>query len=381
MCDRPGTTLLGSARKFGDFVQLAHDGIQETASAFWFNAPVNLSNGMRTQFTVEMERWASAGAVSSHMDEGMAFVLLSAAEWEDKMDTAIGFTDEGGWMAPEEGTRGLGYAGMSHSVAVELDNSKTQWQLEREENGATWKTTYDDVDNHHVSVHARGESANSAYELMPSHGVSTPDEWGLVWPPKGKTSASGWVGRGPVTFTLDFRADNLTVTQDFEQPKAWPLRIVDAFGPDPIDGRVMVGFTSSTGKWTTAVRLLSWNLTDSGTDAVCFDGFGGPRCGVDVASAEQRGCPDASDECSCGAAEWCCGLCDGSCVLQDGSAGAPDTCAWECRLRNTGAGHAVGVFLMAVFGMAFVAALCQTSHKLIFSKYFCKDSDRVNTND
>lgn len=216
-------SLVGSTTTTGAVARLTDGGFFE-AGALWDHKTVDSSQDWRTTFRLQMT--PNAGRA-----DGVAFVVQEAGL------AALG--GEGG---------GMGYAGLSPSVAVEFDIYRN----------------YFDPDNNHVAITTSGVVEEPA-------GVGGPG-----------IDLAGDSFRAWITYDAKAHHMKVYVSQGDVQSTV-PAVEADINVPDTFPDRLMfVGFTAATGSETAVQDLQSWSF--SGWPAQSL--FGGSP--IDVLSADPK---------------------------------------------------------------------------------------------
>ncbi len=203
-----GLTLVGDADVFEDQLRLTRQG-QGGAGAAWFTASQSrLDKGFTTQFSFMIQNGSA---------DGFAFVIQNAAP------DAIGGTGSG-----------MGYAGISSSVAIEFDTFGFS----------------DEFATPHISVQSRGLESNE-----------TPDEFSLghIVPPFSFNDG------GMHDVMIQYTPGILYIWLDGDPWLFVPLDLQSVLGSDNILGEggcAWVGFTGGAGAATADQIIQHWSFDD-----------------------------------------------------------------------------------------------------------------------
>jgi len=167
--------------------------------------------------------------------DGMAFVIQSSSP------TALG--EAGG---------GIGYDGLSASVAIEFDTYMN--------------SAYGDLDDNHISVHTRGVLPNSCYEQY---------SLGQLWNVTPALKSSD-ILTATITYTSESINENglLQVFYEDMKPLSIELNLASLLKLD--NGMVWLGFTSATGGGVETATLYNWSFRDFTPATACIQYFDCP---------------------------------------------------------------------------------------------------------
>jgi hypothetical protein len=224
--------LFGSASVASNgTIDVLPSGVANTAGAAWRAAPLAWQ-GFRSTFTALIT--ADKGSGKAGVGEGFALVLSATP--------GVGLT--GG---------NLGYVGLGPSVAIEFDTFQ--------------EVVFDDPAGPQISVHTRGNQANSASETA-SIAASTPATLvmeGLIELEALSIGVEYDPGTGPTGWLRVFAADEVAMAFGMDGFPQTPLveaqvdnsLLLSAVGT----GHVYIGFTSASGATTTAlVAISNWTI-------------------------------------------------------------------------------------------------------------------------
>ena len=211
--------LNGNAAIVGSTLRLVRASGDQRGSAYHISRQhLSLSGGWTTTFQFRITNLGGAGA------DGFAFII------QDSSPSALGAA--GG---------GIGYAGISRSLAVEFD---------------TWNNGSDDNNSsNHVAVHTRWQDPNSETATARLGFANVPFnlEDGQV-----HTATIAYNGSGQLSISLD-GVPTLTVNFDHNDY----LQILDS------SGFAWVGFTAATGGAWEDIDILNWSFTPVPEPASC----------------------------------------------------------------------------------------------------------------
>ena len=201
-----GLNLVGTAAPVENTLQL--NPLNGGLGAAWFGTRMPVVDGFTTDFDFRITPpFQSDGA------DGLAFVI------QDQAPDAIG-----------EGGGGIGYQGITHSLAVEFD---------------TWQNDGNEPAENHVAVHSRGPDPNSVFL-----------EGQLAQPVPVAAFEDGKLHHARVVYVpgrLDvFLDDTTTPILSVAPPARSPLEING--------GPAFVGFTAATGLFVEDQRIESWRF-------------------------------------------------------------------------------------------------------------------------
>ncbi len=212
-----GLKLNGNSTRSEDRLQLTDTGQNRRGSAF-FTTPIELDYGdsFRTQFSFTM-----SGGQGTAGADGLALVLHRSAAGSD----ALG-----------ESGDGMGYSGISESIAIEFDTYEGS----------------NDINSNHIAISLNGQTFNT---------------WS-------STGASFDLNSGATYYAwVDYNGDSSKLAVYLSDAPTKPsgallvsLLDVPFFGGDYQNAgrKTYFGFTAGTGEFTNRHQVLSWNL-DTGT--------------------------------------------------------------------------------------------------------------------
>lgn len=214
----PDVTWLGLANPVGGAARLTSGSSTTGAGALWHNAPVTIAGGFETSFTLRLSSGGgSVDTLGQAGGDGMAFVIQGMGT------TALG--GAGGY---------LGYAGLTNSLAVEID---------------TWYNpgSFGDISSNSVAFHSRGVLANS----------SRFGEGGLV-----QAALPGdMIDNVERTFRLVYAQGQLALFVDNEVTPVITTSINLEQSLGLSNGLAYVGFTGGTFAANADQDVVSWSYT------------------------------------------------------------------------------------------------------------------------
>ncbi len=205
-----GLVLVGDAGISDGEMRITADA-ENQKGAVWFNAKQTVQDGFSTTFQLQILRSRRVAG------EGMAFLIHN-----------------GNTRAVGRGGDGLGYAGISNSIAIEFD---------------FFRTGEADPNSNHIAVHSLRTSSNSPTELNARLGVA---------------SRIADLNDGSVhTVKINYEAGTLDIfLNDFNTP----VLTVDVELSTQLaleDGKAFVGFVASTGRACQMHKILNWRFQSS----------------------------------------------------------------------------------------------------------------------
>ena len=220
--------LNGDAAIVGSALRLVPAAYLKVGSAYHISRQhLSLPGGWTTTFQFRITNLSDAADANGDPGaDGFAFII------QDSSPSALGAA--GG---------GIGYAGISRSLAVEFD---TWFNIE---------TGVNDTDSNHVAVHTRWQDPNSETDVARLGVASVPFdlEDGQV-----HTATIAYNGSGQLSISLDGVP---TLTVDFNHNDY--LQILDS------SGFAWVGFTAATGGAWEDIDILNWSFTPVPEPASC----------------------------------------------------------------------------------------------------------------
>jgi len=219
----------GNAAIVGSALRLVPATGDQRGSAYHISRQhLSLPGGWTTTFQFRITNPGPGGGTDPNGDsgaDGFAFII------QDSSPSALGAA--GG---------GIGYAGISRSLAVEFD---------------TWFNIENDTNSNHVAVHTRWQDPNSeaATARLGFANVPFDLEDGQV-----HTATIAYNGSGQLSITLD-NAPTPLLTVNFNHNDY--LQILDS------SGFAWVGFTAATGGAWEDIDILSWSFTPVPEPASC----------------------------------------------------------------------------------------------------------------
>ena len=211
--------LRGSARRTDRYIRLTPSARIQRGAA-WLSSKQDVSKGFSTMFQFRITDPRSEftpDVTTSTGGDGFAFVIQNASPG------ALGYP--GG---------GIGYAGISNSVAIEFDT----W-----DNDESGQDVVRDVNDNHVAVHTLGTESNLEYE-----------SYALGVTPNVPEMTDGEVH----TVRIEYVPGNLYVYMD---DVSTPILAVQLFLDEVMEldeGKAWVGFTSATWSAYENHDILNW---------------------------------------------------------------------------------------------------------------------------
>jgi hypothetical protein len=200
--------------------------------AVWFSTKQKVGLGFQTTFTFRITDSTNGGA------DGLAFVIQ----------------DMGKNVAGDTGGCGIGYEGITNSLAIEIDTFKNAF--------GTSSCQYSDPDDHHIGILSEGSLGNSANHGFSDLGspLSIPFDF-----EDGNTH----------TVSIQYIASNWQLKVTFDGTYTRYVALTNSLSNmlGLVDDSAYVGFTSATGSANAKHEILSWTLNTSET-AVGADTIG-----------------------------------------------------------------------------------------------------------
>ncbi len=226
----------------GTVVRLVAGGTNDSGSVFT-SAPVSVGSGFSTTFSFRISSPGGASDGTGVGADGLAFVLQRIGS------TALGGTGEG-----------IGYSGLSSSVAVEFD---------------TWRNAHDPNSNH-AGVNTNGNLTSL------STAAATPNfDNAAKW--------TAWVDYNGTTLELRTSTNGLRPSTAL---LAQNLNLATTLGGTT----AFLGFTAATGAATGVHDVLSWALLDSyAASGITMFTFSGTGAWTDTARWNPSAVPTSSD--------------------------------------------------------------------------------------